>query len=214
MSPSVDKDAAAALRTVGDAQSIDARGVAPEAARERISSCTRVRPASVGRKQRRAVRENAGDCVIRLERILSVEVHSLRQDRNCRSFQRSHKTWFLQQLGQVAVERGGPANNGLQRQPIYLWIVFTCGETIPPRARATSCTRRVIRISAGCGRTIDRQSKQTNDLPAQGSPSPCGRFFCFGDLSAAPPASQRARLPNEKVFIVFGGPGGSTRPRR
>ena len=46
MTPSVDEDAAAALRAIRDSQSVDAGRVAPEAARERIGATTAAIPAA------------------------------------------------------------------------------------------------------------------------------------------------------------------------
>src|SRR5256885_1773927 len=54
LTPTVHEDAAASVGAVGDPKAIDARRIAPEAARERIRPCVH---ASAGRKQRSSIRE-------------------------------------------------------------------------------------------------------------------------------------------------------------
>src|SRR6266481_4942699 len=87
MAPAVHKDAAAALRAVGDAQAIDARRIALEVAGEWIRPCSG--PATAGRKQSRAGGEPAQKSGV--VGILSVEVDSFGQDRNACSFERAHQ---------------------------------------------------------------------------------------------------------------------------
>src|SRR5207244_1161159 len=115
MPPAVHEDGAASLRTVGDGQAFDARRVAPEVTRERISLIGATCGAVAGRQKRGAGRKTAAFTRDGCEGILSVEVHSFRHYRNACSFKRSHQAWLLQHLGQIAVERGVPANSGLQR---------------------------------------------------------------------------------------------------
>src|ERR1700756_5079955 len=107
MSPAVYEDTAAPLGTVSDAQTIDARWVAPEVAGERISLIAVAGDAIVDRKKRGTVRELAGDCHIRAgsKHIRSGrEFRSFGQHRDCRSFIRSHQAWLLQQFRKVPIE--------------------------------------------------------------------------------------------------------------
>src|SRR5438309_3001613 len=75
MAPAMYEDTAAALRAVGDAQPVDARRIAPEAARVRIGA----RPAGGGRQQCGPGREARQQRRVVL--IRAVEVHALGQNR-------------------------------------------------------------------------------------------------------------------------------------
>src|SRR5882762_10459600 len=163
MHPAVHEDGAAPLGTVSDAQSIDARRVAPEVARvwigeERTVTATpTVTPASTetaigGRKKRGASRHTALCCRPKSERFRSCgEFHTLRQHRNGCSFERAHEAWLLQQLREVGVLSGIPADDGLQRQPIHLLRVDAAVECIPGntiRTPASVSPCRIIRIGS------------------------------------------------------------------
>ena len=82
---------------------------------------------------------------------------------------------LLQQLGQVAVQVGIPTHCRFQRQPVDLRTRRGArgadgrGEVVPGiavGARAAVATGRVERMSAGDGRTVERQAEQAIDLPA------------------------------------------------
>ena len=111
MRPGVREDTAAALGAVGDGQTIDARRVALEVARVRVG--TR-RKAIVGRQNHGAGRESGFRAASVIARGAE-GIHALGQDRDSSSFVRSHQGRLLQQLGQVAVGGGVPANDALQR---------------------------------------------------------------------------------------------------
>ena len=110
------EDAAAALGAVGDGQAVDARRIAQEVARERIGSVRS--PAGSGSRfeiaQQSAVPRSGRTCFsasrIRRRRILlRRNSTALRQHRDSGAFESSHQRGLLQQLGQVAVQRGVPA---------------------------------------------------------------------------------------------------------
>ena len=90
---------------------------------------------------------------VRIDGCRAVEVHALRQHRDAGSFVGAHQGGLLQQLGQVAVERGVPADRGLERQAIDLrdWWQLRRSRTRP--ARASSDVPRVRRAVEAPGRT-------------------------------------------------------------
>ena len=69
-------------------------------------------------------------------------LHALRQNGNSGSFVGAHQRWLLQQFRQVAVDRGIPADDAFQRQPIHLRIVGAAGEVVPAGSLGTHCTCR------------------------------------------------------------------------
>ncbi len=103
--PSVDEDTAAALRAVGDRQTINPRRVALEAARERIVGRRRVGSAIVDTS---AVRQKGcarGESIGR-ERIRSGrKLDALGEHGNSGSFIGAHEGRFLELFREVAVRR-------------------------------------------------------------------------------------------------------------
>jgi len=225
MAPTVYVDAAAPLRTTADAQPIDAGWVAIEVARERILGGRSVRPATVGItkptvqalraivKQGGAVGECAGFCDGGTgPRIRAVIVHAFRRHRNGCSFVRAHQGWLLQELRQVAVEGGIPAHRSFQRQTIRLakhceWVVRTC------TGRAGVCSARIVRVawlvSDGVdgvvdGRTIQRQSEETNDPPPPRIQLQYACWLCVGvdDAGRGSDTLQPDRLPHQQHLTV------------
>src|SRR5579864_1997494 len=153
--PAVHKDAAATLRTVGDSQPIDARGVADVVAREWVgrtggtrvtervgiaykestrSARSRARISYDSSQQRGAGRERASFAAV-VPRTRAVEIQTLAQDRNSGAFIGTHQRGLLQEFSQVAVQSGVPADRGLKRQPVNLRNVGCGSEMIPTRLR-------------------------------------------------------------------------------
>ena len=122
-----------------------------------------------------------------------MEVQALRQHRDACSFQRSHQRGLLQQLSQVAVEVGIPADCGLQRQPVDLWVDGGGIEAKP----ATSA-RAVPRVR----RTIDAQPEQTNDPRAPIIQLARRMGIRVDDAGGRSDALQPDRLPHQQHFLM------------
>ena len=128
MPPAVHEDATAALRAVLDGQRIDARWIAVEVTRERIRP--RIVAAETGGvargsgQQQGARREHARGSRRTSENIGGTvrNSHALRQHGDGGPFQGAHQAGLLQQLRQIAVQRGIPADDGFQGKSIDLRI--------------------------------------------------------------------------------------------
>src|SRR3974390_802745 len=161
MRPAVGEYPAAALRAVDYGQPINAGGVAHEVAGEPVGSTGAIGAERVGiaqqesrrirthsRKQGRTRRKRPalgavgpGD--------LSVEIYSLRQDRNSRSLIGAHQRGLLQLFGQVAIQGGVPTHGCLEWQAVNLRSIGLGIEVIPTRVRATEGAAWIIRMPPG-----------------------------------------------------------------
>ena len=122
MTPGVDEDAAAALGTVADAQTVDAGRIAQEVARERVvCRCgVRIRSRCVGLALPVSRVVPAGK--VSAANGFGREPDALGEHGDGRAFQSAHQGGLLQQLGQVAVEGCIPSHHCFQRQAVYLRI--------------------------------------------------------------------------------------------
>ena len=142
MAPGVHEDAAAALRAVGDCQAIDARRIAPEVARERVDvDAYRAVPCPQSVVLLVSSVVPVGNVVgpLPIVGFAAMECSRPCQHRNARSFVGAHQRGLLQQLGQVAVERGIPADDAFERQAVDLrvvWTVATARSPVQARHRA------------------------------------------------------------------------------
>src|SRR4029077_20684038 len=129
MRPAVNEDAAATLGAVCDAQPVDARGVAHVVAWERIGLIratdmaerivvvrgVAIRKGHRAREQGGSGRESAQFATSSATRVQRRgEVDSLTQYGDSRTFEGSHESWLLQQLGQVSILSGVPPDNGFE----------------------------------------------------------------------------------------------------
>src|SRR5262249_49174362 len=96
--PAVDEDTASALRAVGDGKAVNARRVALEVARERVTTVM-----AVSRGEQRGLRR-IGVGRPDLARIRRVEIHALAENRDARALVGAHERRLLQKLSQVAVQ--------------------------------------------------------------------------------------------------------------
>ncbi len=107
-------DGTAALRTVGQRQAVDARGIAQEVARE--SGAIRVAVGEHPRAGREVTLGAGGTGAAGID----AQVLALAEDGYCRSLVGPHQRRLLQEFGQVTVESGVPSHDALQRQGIDL----------------------------------------------------------------------------------------------
>ena len=151
-----------------------------------------------------------------------MNVHSLGQDQDARSFVSSHQRRLLQELSQIAVDGGVPAENAFQRQPIHLRVgcFSPCQDIANGRPRgeagpAAALVRvgRIERIGVarawgvptGIGLTIGRQAKQTGNLGTPRIQLARGLGIRVDDGGGRAHALQADGLPHDHHFVVSAG---------
>ncbi len=130
------------------------------------------------------------------------EVHALRQHRDCRAFERAHQGWLLQQLGQVAVQRGVPADDGFQRQAVDLRIVGSRGEVVQPVPGSVDPVGSYGLVPRDAGVPLSARPNRQLTCARQGSSLPAGWVLALMTLEAAPTPCSRTGFHISSISCV------------
>ncbi len=125
IAPAMDENTTAALGTVGEADAVDSRWVTEIVGRVELGCGVAVPQPVVVTVVRRCASVGVEVDAAALSRVRGAAVGSIvvldafRKSSNCRAFVGSHKRGFLQQLQNIPVEAGSPADNGFQGYRIH-----------------------------------------------------------------------------------------------